>query len=98
MCRAKANWAALGLLNRSSITADKLNKNIFKISQMYTHPKYKPTSAYADVVLYKLENAIIFTPSIRPICLYASNEKPSISYLPATIAGWGPVDTGKDNS
>lgn len=92
--REEAHWAALGLQNRRSFTVDKLNKNIFKITQIFIHHKYTNDSAYNDIALYKLENELVFTLTIRPICLYTSMEIPSFLRHQATVAGWGQADTG----
>ena len=76
-------WILLGLLSKEEATEDKLNENIFRIVQRFNHS------------LYKMEKPIVLSPTIRPVCLYTSEELPTDYDSKASVTGWGRTDAGE---
>ena len=90
-------WVGLGLLYREDSTADKLDKNIFRIAKAYNHPSYRGPQLNHDIALYQLQNPVKFSPYMRPICLHT---EPSIPPVEAgekatTVVGWSVVEAGE---
>lgn len=68
-------------------TTDNATPKDFGISQRIPHPGYDRLR-YNDIALIKLNESIIFTPHIRPICLPVTADIPN----KAIATGWGAVD------
>lgn len=63
------------------------------VSQIITHPNYKPPSVYHDIALLKLDKAVTFNKLVKPAHLFSQKEiprKPSPRAL-----GWGLTEHGK---
>ncbi|KAL6435178.1 hypothetical protein ACFW04_005335 [Cataglyphis niger] len=56
------------------------------IKTMIRHPDYNPPAMYADIALVQLMNAVTFSTSIRPACLYVQYDNAPMN---AWISGWG---------
>ncbi|XP_029660907.1 serine protease snake-like [Formica exsecta] len=56
------------------------------IKTMIRHPDYNPPAMYADIALVQLMNAVTFSTSIRPACLYVQYDTGPMN---AWISGWG---------
>ncbi|XP_050462179.1 serine protease snake-like isoform X1 [Cataglyphis hispanica] len=56
------------------------------IKNMIRHPDYNPPAMYADIALVQLMNAVTFSTSIRPACLYVQYDNAPMN---AWISGWG---------
>ena len=93
------SWALLGSLSKLDAISDNENKNVFPIVEYNNHPEYDDVERRHDIALYKLENPIEFTPSIRPVCLAtmslnisknSTNDEDTI----ALVTGWGTAGQG----
>ncbi|XP_060850647.1 venom protease-like [Rhopalosiphum padi] len=86
-------WARLGELNYASDTDDARPKD-YKIDRRTVHPNYKPPSLYNDIALFHLEEDVIFSPYVRPICLNADTDPffQSTASMKALATGWGLTD------
>ncbi|XP_012228499.2 trypsin 3A1-like [Linepithema humile] len=69
---------------------------IVDIKKMIRHPDYKPPVMYADIALIELVDAVTFTTSIRPACLF----QPHFYNLPQRnwISGWGVTEFAGERS
>lgn len=65
------------------------------IKTMIRHPNYKPPAMYADIALVELANAVTFSMTIRPACLYQKYDSVPVS---AWISGWGVTEIGGDST
>lgn len=63
------------------------------------HPDFTPLEFYdtADVAILKTHHPIIFSDKVRPICLPLVRGN-TYDYENATVAGWGRMWSGGDNS
>ena len=62
-----------------------------RIKRMIRHPDYKPPQMYEDIALIELVNAVTFSVSIRPACLYLHYATISSVW----VSGWGTTEFGK---
>ncbi|XP_045773067.1 trypsin-1-like [Maniola jurtina] len=69
------------------------NDSDVRIQQIIKHPHHVRRLKYNDIALLKLEQSVVFTPSLNPICLYTKNEDPSV---PLIITGWGRTNTTRN--
>lgn len=65
---------------------------IIGIKKMIRHPEYKPPMMYADIALIELVDAVTFSTSIRPACLFQQHY---FTPTRAWISGWGVTEFGK---
>lgn len=82
----------LGDYNLQS-TEDGYSGTDFEIENIVRHPSYKRSvSRYNDIGLVKLNRTVTFGPTIRPACLWTSEE----SNLQAIAIGYGAIDACKN--
>ena len=77
----------MGDLDLKNTTED-ANPEDLKISEIHIHPKYKYSSYYHDIALFKTEQEISFGFYLKPACLQAAK------YLPVNTLqaiGWGKI-------
>jgi len=80
-----ARWARLGDVDRSPVYAGQ-HKD-YEIDEHVVHPNYKDTERYYDIAVFRLQNEVEFSGSIRPICL---NTDPSLDGTEYPIVNvWG---------
>lgn len=84
-------WARLGDLNYNS-DIEPANPKDYKIIDRKIHPLYKKPINYNDIALFKLDQDVIFSAYVRPICL---NSDPLLNPEKVVASGWGNVDIGK---
>ncbi|XP_063913176.1 serine protease snake-like [Zophobas morio] len=80
-----ALWLRLGDLTLTNTIKD-ANSEVFKISEVHIHPKYRISSYYHDIALFKTERQVHFMSHIKPACLQVPRNF-SITNLEAI--GWG---------
>ena len=78
-------WLRLGDLTLTNTIKD-ANSQVFKISEVHVHPKYRISSYYHDIALFKTEREVHFMSHIKPACLQVPRNF-SITNLEAI--GWG---------
>ncbi|KAJ3656694.1 hypothetical protein Zmor_015747 [Zophobas morio] len=83
----QAMWIRMENFGIKSIVDDATPHDI-KIADRYVHPKYKRSSFYHDIALYRMEEKVTFDFSTRPVCLHTEKDVP-VDILQAT--GWGKV-------
>lgn len=66
-------YVRLGALNFASKENDGQPQN-FTISEVITHPEWKPAHYYNDIMLLKLEKPASFNKYVRPACLHTTFE------------------------
>ena len=66
------------------------------VSQIITHSNYDATSNTYDVALIKLKNPILFSKSIRKVCLPDTglSQENLMSFRRCAIAGMGQISNG----
>lgn len=62
------------------------------IKNMIVHEEYKSPALYADISLVQLMNAVTFSTSIRPACLYQQYDTVPQK---AWATGWGIIEYGR---
>ena len=67
-------------------TTEDADPQDFKITKIHVHPKYKLSSHYHDIALFKTEKHVYFGFYVKPACLQVPKNLP-INTLVAT--GWG---------
>lgn len=69
--------------------------NIYLVNEIHEHPDYQPPSTYHDIALLKLHRRVVYTPNIKPACLY---EKQSLDMFKTRniieVTGWGLTQFG----
>ncbi|XP_025835380.1 serine protease Hayan isoform X2 [Agrilus planipennis] len=88
----QVKFARMGLLNLKIITN---NLQDFVITQVFTHPDYRPPVQYNDIALLKLNKNADFTEYVKPACLYTSREEPK---LKPYATGWGKTQFNGETS
>ncbi|CAG7822944.1 unnamed protein product [Allacma fusca] len=71
-------------------------RKVISVASVKIHPKYNPDTFNYDVALVKLTSSLTYNNNIRPICLGQAGSP--YSNRNATVAGWGIVFNGNDNS
>lgn len=69
------------------------------IEKLISHENYTLGNNIHDIALLRLKKFIIFSHSIRPICLPSVRcEQRNYDNVSLTVAGWGETEIGKINS
>ncbi|XP_060869915.1 venom protease-like [Metopolophium dirhodum] len=83
-------WARVGDLNYLSETDDARPMD-YQIDQRIVHPDYQKPSLYNDIALFHLDQDVLFSSYVRPICLNGDqNWQPSPSNI-VIATGWGRI-------
>lgn len=84
----------LGDLNLIS-DADGATPQEFSVEDTIAHPQYSAKSKHNDIALIKLVGKVVFSPTIRPACLY---QMANVEEQKLTAAGYGAVENFGPNS
>lgn len=63
----------------------------FEIQQIINHPDYQSTENYNDIALVQLRGQVIFSTTLRPACLWQSNDTGETNAL---ATGYGSTSFG----
>lgn len=63
----------------------------FKVQKRIQHPEYKIPNVYNDIALLELEKPVVFTPYIKPACLYTNPNLESVKNHTLEATGWGSI-------
>nr|XP_012640326.1 coagulation factor XI [Microcebus murinus]XP_012640328.1 coagulation factor XI [Microcebus murinus]XP_012640329.1 coagulation factor XI [Microcebus murinus] len=74
-----------GILNQSEIKED---TPFFGVQEIIVHDQYKTAEGGYDIALLKLETAMNYTDSQRPICLPSKGDR-HVTYMDCWVTGWG---------
>ncbi|XP_071068711.1 coagulation factor XI isoform X2 [Dasypus novemcinctus] len=74
-----------GILNQSEIKED---LPYFGVQEIIIHDKYEKAESGYDIALLKLETAMNYTDSQRPICLPSKGDRDAV-YTDCWVTGWG---------
>ncbi|KAM9194677.1 coagulation factor XI isoform 2-T2 [Dugong dugon] len=74
-----------GILNQSEITED---TTFFGVQEIMIHDQYEMAESGYDIALLKLETAMNYTDSQRPICLPSKSDR-NMVYTDCWVTGWG---------
>ncbi|KAK6635647.1 hypothetical protein RUM44_000901 [Polyplax serrata] len=80
-----AKFIRLGGLNLKEEDDSTVQK--FTITERIVHPRYKASSKYDDIALFKFTGSIRMDGHTRPACLYAGYDE--IKFKKAVATGWG---------
>ncbi|XP_044261146.1 serine protease gd-like [Tribolium madens] len=79
-----SHWASTGALLRTA-------------SQVTPHPNYKQSSGHCDLAIIKMNEKVIFKPTIRPICLWTGDtDLKQFAGVRGVVAGWGKSAEGRN--
>lgn len=73
-------------LGEQNLNVDNEGVQDFGIQRIIRHPKYKVSSKYFDIALFRLDRRVFITDEIRPACLWQTQ---NIEYRSAIATGWG---------
>ncbi|KAK7861954.1 hypothetical protein R5R35_006323 [Gryllus longicercus] len=84
----------LGIYNLRRV-AD-IHSRAHEVEHIFVHPDYAKTTSFdADVAVLRLIIAAVYTPFIRPICLWAGSQKlEAVVGMHGTVIGWGRDEMG----
>ncbi|KAL3272127.1 hypothetical protein HHI36_022610 [Cryptolaemus montrouzieri] len=72
------------------------DEKIMTVEDTFIHPKYKSSTADADISVILLKTDVIFTKFIRPICLWDSDTDLNLVVgKTGTVVGWGKDENGR---
>ncbi|KAI4550472.1 hypothetical protein MJT46_018637 [Ovis ammon polii x Ovis aries] len=74
-----------GILNQSEIKED---TSFFGVQEIIIHDQYEKAESGYDIALLKLETAMNYTDSQRPICLPSKGDR-NVMYTECWVTGWG---------
>ncbi|XP_077618740.1 coagulation factor XI isoform X3 [Crocuta crocuta] len=74
-----------GILNQSEIKKD---TSFFGVQEIIIHDQYKTAESGYDIALLKLETAMNYTDTQRPICLPSKGDR-GVIYTECWVTGWG---------
>ncbi len=92
----RQNVTQLGVYNLKDENEEWTERKIAKIS---IHPEFDRNSeaAYNDVAVLTLEEPVVFSNDIRPVCLpEISNDSDHLAGAAVSISGWGNTDQQAD--
>ncbi|XP_071952948.1 transmembrane protease serine 9-like [Antedon mediterranea] len=75
------------LFGSNSVKSTSDYSQTVKVSMVFTHPDYSDLTMDNDIALLRLEQAVVFTDYVRPVCL--SDEPPYQEGQRCYISGWG---------
>ncbi|XP_052608091.1 coagulation factor XI-like [Peromyscus californicus insignis] len=73
------------IVNQSEINEDTA---FFRVQEIIIHDQYKMAETGYDIALLKLESAMNYTDSQRPICLPSKGDR-NVLYTECWVTGWG---------